>query len=890
MATNADTFQILIIEDDDDMANLIKTLLTQSELHTNLTIAGTLGDALSRLKAERFDLILTDLNLPASKGLDTLHAVYGAARNAPVIVLTAISEEKLGIEAIKAGAEDYLVKDETYAKLLVRSVRYSIERKGLEAQLRATSDRFAHLLSLGPGVVYSREAETPYAATFVSENIKEQTGYEPGVFTADPDFWAMRIHPEDASSVFEGMSLLRGNNRLVLEYRFRHKDGGWRWMRDEQKLLHDAAGNPEQILGCWTDITDQKQSEIEFRRSEERFRTLVDTANQGILIHRHYKPLYANQVLADMHGYSSPDEILKLQSTEVLLAPGTIRLHEPALRGEDMPLDREYKGLKKDGTEFWVLRRSFVIDWDGEPALCSMRVDITDRKAAEEELRQSEIRLRTLFDGFKQGILIHHHRKALFANQALADIYGYDSPEDILSLKTTKALISPKDRNKRDFHEARLKGKKIVPRQQYRGLKKDGSEIWVDRRAFLIDWDGEPAICSVREDCTDQKLAEQELREATAETERQRQRLADAIEGLADGFAYFDKDDRLVVFNNNFTKIRPGLEEFIKPGVSFEEIIRKNAEIGTEYDDIVRDEAWIKKRLKHHRNPKGSQLRHLHDGRILLITEYKTGDGGTVHLRTDITEQTRMEEELHQSAKMNALGQLAAGIAHNFNNLLQPILGLTERLAKTLPDDSNAREDLDMVVKASRQAKELVAQIVAFARQGEKKPEKVDAYSFVNQSLNLVRMTFPTTITLEEKLNKKTGLVFIDTTRMANALLNVITNALDAIGGKVGTITISLSPVKVGKKLAASVHDLKPGAYAKLAITDTGHGMDAETLERIFEPFFTTKENGSGTGLGLSTTYGIVASHGGAVRALSSVGKGSTVEIYLPVVDGKTLH
>ncbi|MAE45048.1 MAG: hypothetical protein CMF63_08800 [Magnetovibrio sp.] len=255
-----------------------------------------------------------------------------------------------------------------------------------------------------------------------------------------------------------------------------------------------------------------------------------------------------------------------------------------------------------------------------------------------------------------------------------------------------------------------------------------------------------------------------------------------------------------------------------------------------------------------------------------------------------VIERKQAEEERRLTHKMQALGGLAAGISHNFNNLLQPILGLSERVARKMPRGSEERKQLDVVTLAARRSKELVVQILAFARQSEPKLGRADARLFADSALELIRLTVPTSIILEERL-EEVGNVFIDTMQMENAILNIITNAIDAISGGNGTITFSLSRAEVDEGKQQSFLQLKPGTYAKLSIADTGCGIDEEILGKIFDPFFTTKEPGAGSGLGLSTTFGIVASHNGAVHAASTPGKGSTFVIYLPLIEtGRVVH
>ena len=289
---------------------------------------------------------------------------------------------------------------------------------------------------------------------------------------------------------------------------------------------------------------------------------------------------------------------------------------------------------------------------------------------------------------------------------------------------------------------------------------------------------------------------------------------------------------------------------------------------------------------------------------------FKAADGGILYSRTsgtpifaqdgaflgyrgtgmDITQRVEDERRLTQAEKMESLGGLAGGIAHDFNNMLLPILSLTDMTRKSLPEDSRERLRLDKVVEAATRAKDLVARILAFSHQEDAVRQNIDIYAAIDETMGLLRSTLPMTIKIKQRLKRDTGTVFADRAQIASVLLNLASNAADAMDGKTGQLKVSLSPVKVSKKKAASIPGLHEGKFAKLAVKDQGHGMDEETLARVMEPFFTTKPIGEGTGLGLSMVHGIVSKHGGVIDISSTPGKGTTVEVYLPLVEGGADH
>jgi len=249
-----------------------------------------------------------------------------------------------------------------------------------------------------------------------------------------------------------------------------------------------------------------------------------------------------------------------------------------------------------------------------------------------------------------------------------------------------------------------------------------------------------------------------------------------------------------------------------------------------------------------------------------------------------IAETRQAEDALHQSQKMQSLGNLAGGIAHEMNNLLFPILALSRMTLERLPADSPHRERLKKIVIASERGKALVDQVMAFSRHDHPLRERLDIYTAVRESLGLICATLPSTITLKDQLDEDTGTILGDISQIGAVLMNLVSNAQDAMECRVGKIDIVLSRVEIDAVAAHNVSGLEAGAYAKLSVKDTGKGMDEKTLERIYDPFFTTKEVGQGTGLGLSTVYSIVTKHDGVIRIFSQLDVGTEVEVFFPLV------
>jgi signal transduction histidine kinase/ActR/RegA family two-component response regulator len=245
----------------------------------------------------------------------------------------------------------------------------------------------------------------------------------------------------------------------------------------------------------------------------------------------------------------------------------------------------------------------------------------------------------------------------------------------------------------------------------------------------------------------------------------------------------------------------------------------------------------------------------------------------------------KYERQLQQVLKIQAIGTLAGGIAHDFNNILFPIVGYTELTMDEVPDDSVAHNNLEEVLKAAHRAKDLVQQILTFSRQSglERKPVKV--HLIIKEALKLLRASIPASIEIINKIDDDCHPVMGDATQIHQVIMNLCTNAYQAMQDKGGTLEVNLSEVDVGYEETVKKIGMQPGKHLQLLVRDEGCGMDAIVLDRIFEPYYTTKEQGKGTGLGLSVIHGIVKNHRGDISVTSSPGKGTTFKVYLPITE-----
>jgi len=260
---------------------------------------------------------------------------------------------------------------------------------------------------------------------------------------------------------------------------------------------------------------------------------------------------------------------------------------------------------------------------------------------------------------------------------------------------------------------------------------------------------------------------------------------------------------------------------------------------------------------------------------------------GRVSVLRDISKRKSLEAHLLQAQRLESIGILAVGIAHDFDNILSIIRGFTNIAIHKVPEKSRAKQNLDGALRGVQRAADLVKQIIAFSRQSKPERRPVLVSSIVEDAVSLLKVSFPSTIEIRLDLQVGSGTVYADPTQIHQILMNLGTNAAHAMREKGGILEVSLLEVEMDAAALAGLPDISPGDYLRMTVSDTGEGISPEVLDRIFDPYFSTTERGEGTGLGLSVVHGIVKSHGGAITVHSKPLEGTTFHTYLPLMDYK---
>ncbi|MCD4720499.1 MAG: PAS domain S-box protein [Desulfobacula sp.] len=516
-----------------------------------------------------------------------------------------------------------------------------------------------------------------------------------------------------------------------------------------------------------------------------------------------------------------------------------------------------------------------------EQRILELEQVVSGRKQAEKALQESEAKYKSLINNLNVGVYrntVGSKGKFIEANPALVKMFGFDSMEEFFKVSVSDLYKSPYDRKQ---VAAEILKTGTVRNKELQLQKLDGTLFTASISAVAVkdEEDEVKYFDGIIEDITDRKRAGEELRKSE-------ERLKAIFEANPDPVVVYDINGHPLYLNPVFADIFGWtLNELQGRRIPFvpddqQEITHLKIKEIYESGNPVRFET---KRLSKHDKTINVFLS------AAIIKDSQGINTGLVVNLTDITERKKIENQLRQSQKMEAIGTLAGGIAHDFNNILSGIFGYTHLVGMNINDPVKIKKNLNQVVKGAQRAAELVQQILAFSKQVEYKKKPLELYFIVKEAIKFLHSSIPTTIKIQENISSR-AMVLADSTQVHQVVINLCTNAYHAMGDSGGILSVELNDVEITHPSEFMANFCKPGNYVKLEVRDTGHGMNKETLERIFDPYFTTKKLDKGTGLGLAVVAGIVKKHNGYIKTYSKVGHGSTFQVFWPVTENKRSH
>ena len=632
--------------------------------------------------------------------------------------------------------------------------------------------------------------------------------------------------------------------------------------------------NHSKVIQCnIRDITERRRAEEKMRESEERFRVIFDrstvgkslTSPDGIL-------LSVNAAFADMMGLTIKElqQVSFASVTHPEDVAGSRECLRTLLAKECSSYRMEKRYLHKDGHYVWAdVSTTLLRDSQENPIyFITSILDISEHKRDEAALAASEVRYRRLFESAKDGILILDAETGMVmdVNPFLVKLLGFSREQflgkAIWELGVFKDIVA----NQANFAELQMNE---YIRYEDKPLETvDGRRVEVEFVSNVYMVNHRKVIqCNIR-DITAHKLAEES-----------HTRLATAVEQAVEAIIITDAAAAILYVNPGFEKTS---------GYTREEVIGKNPRIlrSGKQDAEFYDRMWTS--LSAGNAWSGRLINKRKDGTLYeedaTISPVRNAAGKIVNfvaVKRDVTHEAHLENQLRQSQKMEVVGRLAGGVAHDFNNILMAISGYCELLLLKMPHDETMRRDVLEILKAQKQGASLTRQLLAFSRKQVLEPKVFDLGVIVSSMENLLQRLIGEDINLRIQTSAEAEMVEADPNQMEQVIMNLVVNSRDAMP-RGGHLTIEVSDEELDEEYARGHLDATPGPHVTLSLTDNGHGMDPKTLSHVFEPFFTTKGVEKGTGLGLAMVYGIVTQSRGSISVYSEPGLGTTFKIYLP--------
>ncbi len=625
----------------------------------------------------------------------------------------------------------------------------------------------------------------------------------------------------------------------------------------------------------------------QLKESEKKYRQLFETAMVGIYRTRIHdgKFLAANHTLAKLMGYDSVEQLVSEYVTS--------EHYTDPKRREEL-LDQIRTHGRVDGFEIEMSRTdgslvTIEISAAAYPELGYIEgvvADITQRKQAEETLRKSEEKFRFLAEKMVDIVwILDREFRTTYVSPSIENVLGF-TPEE-RKLQSLEEMITPASLQKvQELYLTELRKEQEQNIDSNRSVTieveyfcKDGSTVWMENIVKLIGDSGGKIVGmhGVSRDITERKSVERALRESESKFKSLFDLSPQAISLTELGTG------RLVEVNHKLCELTQYSEEELIGSTAAEVGLYRNAD-RAKFLKALQLSGEVKE-FEMDFQAKDNAVLHAHIfAKIIQIA----GVSYILSIFHDRTEEKRLEAQLRQAHKMESIGTLAGGIAHDFNNILGIMIGNAELALDDIPEDTPARLNLEEIRIAGLRAKDVVCQLLSFARKTNPEKKAINIGTVILESIKLLRSSIPASIEIRQHIQNDVDAILADATQINQVLINLCTNADHAMPGG-GILEICLKNLELDADASALYSNLNPGRYVNLMVSDTGHGIPAGEIERIYDPYFTTKEVGKGAGMGLAVVHGIVMNHNGAISVDSEPGKGTTFNLLFPSTESEPI-
>lgn len=757
-----------------------------------------------------------------------------------------------------------------------KQLRHSQESLA-EDVLRINEERYRSVVTaMAEGVVVQDASGAILACNPRAEQILGLTVAQmQGRTSVDPRWRA--IHEDE--SPFPGEShpamvtLRTGEPQKNVCMGVKKPDGNVSWILINSQPIFHGGQAPHAVVTTFTDITELRRAEEAVRASEERFRVALQ--NSPIVVFNQDRDLRYTWINSPVAAWKDKEWVGKTDAEILENAEDAARLTAIKRRiletgqGVRAEIPLSFHGR----TVYYDFTGELLRDRAGNVAGITCAVtDITHAKQAEEEIRKGQARLQLQIDRMPIGCIVWNRQfRVMSWNPAAQQIFGF-SAKEAMGRHPYELIVRADTEAHVDVIFLRLLQGDATAHSTNENLTKDG-------RLITCHWTNTPlkepdgtviGVLSMVQDVTERKHSEEQLRRASLYARS-------LIEASLDPLVTISRDGKITDVNRA-TEVVTGVPRALLIGSDFSDYFSEPDKARQGYRKVFEEESVRDYPLA---------IRHVsgHITHVLYNASVFRNEAGEVEgafaAARDISERKILEEQLLQAQKLEALGRLAGGVAHDFNNIVGIILGYSELIQGKMKADDPSAKHLEAIFKAADRAASLTRQLLAFSRKQVMDIRLLDLNEQIVELSKMLPRLIGENIELVLRLAPDLGQVKADPVQFEQVLINLAVNARDAMP-RGGTLTITSANADLDSKYQQSHPEVVPGPYAMISVSDTGTGMDEETRSHIFEPFFTTKAIGGGTGLGLSIIYGIVRQTGGHISVYSEPGRGTTFNIYLP--------